>query len=147
MKVMFHPLDRPIFRLHTLWCVYCALHLSDGWKVEVVGLFRPGILICERVFCDFRSSSVFFVRCTYSVILSMTLQPFVRPWSLFQFLDIVIWIPIARQRVCKHILATHYHATIGRLLLGNRAVNRLHQQHGPCFLCGPWVVYIKRACI
>jgi hypothetical protein len=35
---------------------------------------------------------------------------------------------IARQRVCKHISATHWHATIGRLLLGNRAVNKLYEQ-------------------
>jgi hypothetical protein len=40
----------------------------------------------------------------------------------------VTCIPIARQQVGKHIPATHEQATIGRLLLGNGAVNRLRQQ-------------------
>jgi hypothetical protein len=31
----------------------------------------------------------------------------------------VTCIPIARQRLCKHILVTHAHATIGHPLLGN----------------------------
>jgi hypothetical protein len=38
-------------------------------------------------------------------------------------------IPIARQQVGKYIPATHEQATIGRLLLSNDAVNRLHQQY------------------
>jgi hypothetical protein len=46
---------------------------------------------------------------------------------------IVTCIPIARQRVGKHILATNEHATIGRLLLSYSAVNRLRQQYRLCF--------------
>jgi hypothetical protein len=34
-------------------------------------------------------------------------------------------LPIAKRRVGKHIQATHAHATIGRLLLGNGAVSTL----------------------
>jgi hypothetical protein len=35
--------------------------------------------------------------------------------------DIVTCVPIAKQRVVKHIPATHAHATIRRLLLGNES--------------------------
>jgi hypothetical protein len=38
-------------------------------------------------------------------------------------------IPIGRQRVGKHIPATHEHATMGRVLLYNGAVNMLRQQY------------------
>jgi hypothetical protein len=49
--------------------------------------------------------------------------------------DNVTCISIARQRVSKHIPATHEHGTIGRLLLGNGAIKRLRQQYR---LCSPW---------
>jgi hypothetical protein len=54
-------------------------------------------------------------------------------FSLFPFGDIckivdsVTYIPIARQRVGKHIPTTHKHTTIGRNLVGNGAVNKLRQ--------------------
>jgi hypothetical protein len=41
--------------------------------------------------------------------------------------------PISRQRVGKHIPATHADATIGRLLLGNGAVNTLFNNRIKCF--------------
>jgi hypothetical protein len=34
----------------------------------------------------------------------------------------------------KHVPATHEHPTLGSLLLGNGAVNRLHQQYKLCVL-------------
>jgi hypothetical protein len=52
---------------------------------------------------------------------------------------------IARRRACKHIPATHKHATIGRLLLGNRAVKQRHQQYRLCFPLGLCGVYITIA--
>jgi hypothetical protein len=52
---------------------------------------------------------------------------------------------IARQRLTKHIPATHEHSTIGSLLLGNCDVNRLRQQHGLCFPLGPCKVVIREA--
>jgi hypothetical protein len=51
----------------------------------------------------------------------------------FSRLYIVKCIPIARQRVGKHIPATHENATIGCILLGNNALNRLRQQYRLCF--------------
>jgi hypothetical protein len=39
--------------------------------------------------------------------------------------DTVMCIPIARQRLSKHIPTTHAHTTIGHLLLGNGVVNTL----------------------
>jgi hypothetical protein len=54
---------------------------------------------------------------------------------------------IARHRFNKHIPATHEHATIGRLLLGNGAVNRLRQQYRLCFLLGPYKVVIREASV
>jgi hypothetical protein len=56
--------------------------------------------------------------------------------------NIVTCITIARQRVGKHIPAKHAHATIGRLLLGNGAVNRLFNNKRQCFTWGP-----PRGCI
>jgi hypothetical protein len=42
---------------------------------------------------------------------------------IYIYIYIVTCIPIARQRVGKHIPATHANAIIGRLLLGNGPVN------------------------
>jgi hypothetical protein len=56
----------------------------------------------------------------------------------------VMCIPIARQRVGKHIPATHAHATIGRLLLGNGAVNTHFNNRRRCFPWGPPRGYITR---
>jgi hypothetical protein len=56
---------------------------------------------------------------------------------------IVTCIPIARQWDGKHIPATHEHAIIGRLLLGNGAVNRFRQQYRQCFPWGPCNVVIR----
>jgi hypothetical protein len=57
---------------------------------------------------------------------------------------IVRCIPIARQRVAKHIPATHAHATIGRLLLGNGAVNTAFNNRRRCFPWGPPRGYITK---
>jgi hypothetical protein len=51
----------------------------------------------------------------------------------------------ARQLLNKHISATQEHATIGRQLLGNDAVNRLRQQYRLCFPLGPCKVVISEA--
>jgi hypothetical protein len=51
-------------------------------------------------------------------------------------LTIVACIPIARQRVGKHIPATHLPATIGRPLLGNGQVNTHSWQHNIVFSVG-----------
>jgi hypothetical protein len=42
-------------------------------------------------------------------------------------LHIVTFMPNAKQRLGKHIPATHAQATIGHLLLGNGAVNTFRQ--------------------
>jgi hypothetical protein len=54
----------------------------------------------------------------------------------------VTCITIARQRVGKHIPATQEHVKIGRLLLGNGAVNRLRQKYRLRFPLGPCKVVI-----
>jgi hypothetical protein len=53
---------------------------------------------------------------------------------------IVTFIPIAKQQVGKHIPATCEHATVGRLLLANGAVNKLRQQYSVfCEVRAKWL--------
>jgi hypothetical protein len=59
-------------------------------------------------------------------------------YSTLEEICIVTCTPIARQRLGKRIPATHVHATIELLLLGNGAANMSSQQQKKrCFLCGP----------
>jgi hypothetical protein len=60
-------------------------------------------------------------------------------------MNIVTNMTIARQRLNKHNPATQEHATIGRQLLSNVAVNRLPQQDRLCFQFGPCKVVIREA--
>jgi hypothetical protein len=78
----------------------------------------------------------------------------------------VTFIPVARQRLCKRIPATHVHATIGSPSLGNGPVNtfplkcvttigspclcngalkELRQKYSLCFPLGPCKVVIREA--
>jgi hypothetical protein len=51
------------------------------------------------------------------------------------FKNIVTCIPNTRQRVGKHNSAIHAHVTIGRILLGNGAINTFFNNSRRCF---PW---------
>jgi hypothetical protein len=83
----------------------------------------------------------------YGILYSGTLHLILPSSSGCQILAIIycdeLAKSIARQHSCKHTPTTHEHATIGRLLLGNGVVNRLHQQYRLCFPLGPWKVVIR----
>jgi hypothetical protein len=60
-------------------------------------------------------------------------------------LYVVRAMPIARQRVAKHVPAEEYRGTIGRQFLGNGAATRLRIVERRCFPWGPCKVDIRES--
>jgi hypothetical protein len=99
--------------------------LGNPWVAERHMASREGpgcmeLFICIHLWCwvgNFADEKYSLVTLNYKVTICIT------TWCWRTLKDIVTCIPIARQRVGKHFPTTH--ATIGRLLLGNGAVNTL----------------------